>query len=82
MVVIKPDAISKAEQIKEIAEHSGFYVNRRKDTTLTADQASVNDSVLVLSFLTFAGETAVPWRPESSSLRLQWPYRVVGAVEG
>jgi len=38
-VVIKPDAISKAEQIKEIAEHSGFYVNRRKDTTLTADQA-------------------------------------------
>lgn len=39
LVVIKPDAISKAEQIKEIAEHSGFYVNRRKDTTLTADQA-------------------------------------------
>jgi len=40
-VLIKPDAVAdgRADQIREIAEHSGFYVNRKKDTQLTAEQA-------------------------------------------
>merc|ERR1711998_549914 len=34
LVLIKPDAVAADK-----AEHSGFYVNRRKDITLTVDQA-------------------------------------------
>jgi len=42
VAIIKPHAVTagNAEKLVEIIEHNGFYINRRKEATITKDSAS------------------------------------------